>query len=390
MSADVVIVGAGVIGAATAFHLARLGGASVEILESATVGSGMSARSSALVRMHYSFGPEVELALRSDEMFDAWPDLVGRPHCISRTGFVRIVGPGEEDNLTANVSMQRALGATVELIGPSELSELAPGLVTGDVVAAAYEPRGGYGDGSVVAGDLLEAARRRGVRYLPETAVHEIVIEAGRVVGVLATDGIHRGATTVVATGVWAPRLLGPVSAVTGVELPLETELHHVAHLNHPRGQGASLACIDSVTETYFRPEASGERTLVGSFTGVRGVDPHALPPSVEADQLAGLVERVLRRIPGLADAGIGRGTTGLYDMTPDARPLLGEVAGLPGVVIAVGFSGMGFKIAPAVGESLACLVAGSATPGVSLAPFRPSRFAEEQPIRPPHAYADD
>ena len=91
MSADVVIVGAGVIGAATAFHLSLLGAGDVLVLDRATVGSGMSCRSSALVRMHYTFGPEVELAVRSDAMFEAWPDLTGRPGCVRRTGFVRIV-----------------------------------------------------------------------------------------------------------------------------------------------------------------------------------------------------------------------------------------------------------------------------------------------------------
>jgi glycine/D-amino acid oxidase-like deaminating enzyme len=94
VTADVVVVGAGVIGAATAFHLSLLGAGDVLVLDRATAGSGMSCRSSALVRMHYTFGPEVELAVRSDAMFAAWPDLVGRPGCVRRTGFVRIVAAG--------------------------------------------------------------------------------------------------------------------------------------------------------------------------------------------------------------------------------------------------------------------------------------------------------
>ena len=102
MSADVVIVGAGVIGAATAFHLSLLGAGDVLVLDRATVGSGMSCRSSALVRMHYTFGPEVELAVRSDAMFEAWPDLTGRPGCVRRTGFVRIVSPGPRSKTPAS------------------------------------------------------------------------------------------------------------------------------------------------------------------------------------------------------------------------------------------------------------------------------------------------
>jgi glycine/D-amino acid oxidase-like deaminating enzyme len=162
MSADVVIVGAGVIGAATAFHLSLLGAGDVLVLDRATVGSGMSCRSSALVRMHYTSGPEVELAVRSDAMFEAWPDLTGRPGCVRRTGFVRIVSPGEEAALRANVAMQRALGARAEVIDAARLKEVAPGLRADDVECAAWEPNGGYGDGAVVAGDLLAAARARG------------------------------------------------------------------------------------------------------------------------------------------------------------------------------------------------------------------------------------
>ena len=95
-------------------------------------------------------------------------------------------------------------------------------------------------------------------------------------------------------------------------------------------------------------------------------------------------------RVPSLAEAGIAGGVTGVYDMTPDARPLLGRVPGLDGLIVAAGFSGMGFKIAPAVGESIAGLIAGPPPGSVDLTPFRPSRFDEGMPIEPPHPYSDD
>src|SRR5215471_820567 len=98
-SPDVLIVGAGVIGAATAFHLTRLGTRAVTVIDRASVGSGMSSRSSALVRMHYTFPPEVDLAVRSDAMFDSWTELTGRPGCVRRTGFVRLVRPTETEQL---------------------------------------------------------------------------------------------------------------------------------------------------------------------------------------------------------------------------------------------------------------------------------------------------
>jgi sarcosine oxidase, subunit beta len=386
MSADVIVVGAGVVGAAIAFALSLLGVGDVLVLDRATAGSGMSCRSSALVRMHYTFGPEVELALRSDAMFRAWPELTGRPACVRRTGFARIVAPGEQDALRANVAMQRALGASAELIDAAGLAELAPGLRTDDIECAAWEPEGGYGDGAVVAGDLLAAARERGVRYRPHTPVASLLRHGDRVTGVAAGGDREHADTVVLAAGVWSAAL----AAGAGICLPIETELHRVAVLAHPRWEGAPFACIDSVTQTYFRPEAGGARTLVGCFTGPRGSDPDGVPPGAAAEEVAPLALAASHRIPALADAGIAGGVAGVYDMSPDARPLLGRLPGLDGLVVAAGFSGMGFKIAPAVGEAVAGLIAGPVPGSVDVTPFRPGRFAEGAPITAPNPYSDD
>jgi sarcosine oxidase, subunit beta len=386
MTADVIIIGAGVIGAATAFQLSLLGAGDVLVVDRATAGSGMSCRSSALVRMHYTFAPEVVLAVRSDAMFAAWPELTGRPACIRRTGFARIVAPGEENALRANLAMQRALGARAEAIDAAALQELAPGFRVDDISCAGWEPDGGYGDGAVVAGDLLAAARARGVRYRPNTVVRSLLSRGGRVTGISTGQGVEHAGTVILAAGVWSPALAG----TAGVSLPIENELHRVAVLAHAPGQGAPFACIDSVTQTYFRPEAGGARTLVGSFVGPRGADPDRVPETAAAEDLVPQVQAASHRVPALAEAGIARGVTGVYDMTPDARPLLGPLPGLDGLIVAAGFSGMGFKISPAVGESLAGLVAGPPPGSVDLAPFRPSRFDEGSPIQPPHPYSDD
>jgi glycine/D-amino acid oxidase-like deaminating enzyme len=106
---------------------------------------------------------------------------------------------------------------------------------------------------------------------------------------------------------------------------------------------------------------------------------------------LAELVGAAARRVPALADAGIVRGITGVYDMTPDGRPMLGELPGLSGLVLAAGFSGTGFKISPAVGEAVAALVTGRPIAGsVDIGPFWPGRFAAGRPVSPPHPYSDD
>jgi len=388
MTADVIIIGAGVIGSATALQLSLLGIRDVLVVDRATVGSGMSCRSSALVRMHYTFPAEVELAVRSDGMFRAWPELTGRPSCIRRTGFARIVAPGEESALLANIKMQRALGAHAEAIDAAGLKEIAPGFRVDDISCAAWEPDGGYGDGAVVAGDLLAAARARGVRYRPNCVVRSLLRDGDRVTGIAvgSDDGDVHASAVILAAGVWSAALARTV----GLELPIETELHKVAVLAHGPAGGVPIACIDSVTQTYFRPEGAGAMTLVGSFVGPRGADPDHVPATAGAEDLAPQVQAVSHRVPSLAEAGIAGGVTGVYDMTPDARPLLGPVPGLDGLIVAAGFSGMGFKIAPAVGESIAGLIAGPRPGSVDLAPFRPSRFDEGAPIEAPNPYSDD
>jgi glycine/D-amino acid oxidase-like deaminating enzyme len=415
MSADVIVVGAGVAGASTAFHLSRLGAGDVLVVDRGTAGSGMSSRSSAMIRMHYTFRPEVELAVRSDRMFASWTELTGRPAFVRRTGFARLVLPGEEDALRANVAMQRDCGARVEVLPATDFAALAPGFRTDDLTVAAWEPDGGYGDGALVAGDLLAAARERGVRYRPHTPVLALLREGDRVTGIQTPDGPEHAPVVVAAAGVWSPALLASI----GVDLPIETEFHQVAVLSHAPGQGTPVACIDSTTQSYFRPEARGSMTLVGSFTGPRGVDPDRVAPPPDAARaapspgapqrgalgapeytqstaltvpdLAELVGAAARRVPALADAGIVRGITGVYDMTPDGRPMLGELPGVSGLVLAAGFSGTGFKISPAVGEAVAALVTGRPIAGsVDIGPFWPGRFAAGRPVSPPHPYSDD
>jgi len=428
MSADVIVVGAGVTGASTAFHLSRVGAGDVLVVDRGTVGSGMSSRSSAMIRMHYTFRPEVELAVRSDRMFASWTELTGRPAFVRRTGFARFVLPGEEDALRANVAMQRDCGARAEVLPAADFAALAPGFTTDDLTEVAWEPDGGYGDGALVAGDLLAAARERGVRYRPHTPALALLREGDRVTGIQTPDGPEHARVVVAAAGVWSPALLASI----GVDLPIETEFHQVAVLSHAPGEGTPVACIDSTTQSYFRPEAGGTMTLVGSFTGPRGVDPDTVAPPAEAaraaadaggtqrgalcaaggaqrstmmgagagagagageraDGLAALVGAAARRVPALADAGIVRGVTGVYDMTPDGRPMLGELPGLSGLVLAAGFSGTGFKISPAVGEAVAALVTGRPVAGsVDIGPFWPGRFAEGRPVSPPHPYSDD
>ena len=385
-TADIVILGAGVMGASIAFHLAKRAAGNILVLDKDYVGNGGSGRSSALVRMHYSFPPEVQLALVSLDIFRRWQEVVGEPGDFRKTGFVRLVHPKESELLKKNVEMQKRLGVHVELIDRQQLQELEPDWNVEEVEGAAYEPDSGYGDGSNTANDFLAAARARGVTYLPKTQATALRIEAGKVRGVSTDRGELASPVVVVATGPWTKPLFSSLDFC----VPIETEYHEVAILEKARDmRTGGCACIDSVSATYFRPYSS-DKFLVGDFYGNRGADPDNFPQRPNEVSLGALVERASRRIPKLQDAGIMRGVTGVYDMTPDCRPMLGEVPGISGLHLCAGFSGMGFKISPAVGLVMSELLLDGQAHSVDIRAFHPGRFVEGKPIRAEHEYVDD
>ena len=385
-TADVVIVGAGVMGASIAFHLAKRGAGKIVILDKDHVGRGGSGRSSALIRMHYSFPPEVQLALISLHMFQNWQEFVGAPGDFRKTGFIRIVHPQETERLKRNVEMQRKVGVTVELIDKRQLRELEPDWNLEDVEVAAYEPDSGYGDGAGVAGDFLQAARNLGVTYLSRTPALAFLAGGPRICGVVTSQGEIHSSTVIVAAGPWTRPLLQKI----GYDVPIECEYHQVAILrNAPDMKGGGCACIDSVTATYFRSDAQ-DKFLVGDFYGKRPADPDDFPQRATDESLEEIIERACRRVPKLQRAEVMRGVTGVYDMTPDSRPLLGEIPSVRGLYVCAGFSGMGFKISPAIGLVISELVLDGRAAAVNLDPFRPNRFAENSPIKAEYEYVDD
>ncbi len=382
-TADIVIVGAGVMGTSIAFHLAQRKAGRIVLLDKDHAGQGASGRSSALIRMHYSFPPEVQFAVKSLEIFRNWREIVGAPGDFRKTGFVRIVPASEMDLLRANIAMQRELGVNTLLIGPAELKEIEPDWYVGDVAGAAYEPDSGYGDGAGVANGFLDRARELGVVYLPRTRATAFRVENGRVRGITTEKGQIDAPAVVAATGQWS----APLFRAVGVDLPIVPELHEVAILKNPAGmKGGGCACIDSICDVYFRSDGQ-DKTLVGGFFGKRGVDPDNFPQHASEESLAEMAKEACKRIPALQNAGVMRGITGVYDMTPDSRPLLGEVPGVGGLYVVAGFSGMGFKISPAIGLVMAELLLDGRARTVDISPFRPTRFAEGKPIKAAFEY---
>lgn len=382
-TADIVVVGAGVQGSSLAFHLARRG-ADVLVLERETVASGATGRSSGFVRMHYDLESEARLAFLSFPYFLAWDEIVGAGDCgFVKTGFLEIVPSDQVGNLRANVEMHRAIGIDTRTVGPDEVAEICPGIVTDDVVAAAYEPGSGYADPTGTATGFLAAARRHGARVVQGRRATGILVEGDRVVGVETDAGTVSARVVVDVAGAWA----GTLAATAGVDVPISTWRHDTAYFGLPSGRRADFPIvIDEINGDYFRPEGS-ELMLVGLEAGNEiGGSPDRPLLGLREGSVDGMIEGVCRRVPWMETGTLRTAHGGQDGITPDQKMILGT-AGPDGLYLVCGMSGTGFKTAPAIGATMTELILDGRTTLADISDFALDRFAAGRPIRPEHSY---
>lgn len=383
-TADVIIIGGGVHGASLAFHLTRRGLKPI-VLERRFVAAGATGRSSGLVRMHYDLEPESALAWESYRTFRNWAELVGGECGFTRTGFLQIVAPEANDRLRANVAMHQRLGIPSLVITADDVRRLAPSFRTDDFELAAFEPESGYADPTGTAAAFLASARQAGARLVQETQVTAVLAEGGRVRGVETTRGTYHAPVVVNAAGAWAAE----VGRLAGLDLPITTWRHDTASLRRPKDLGPTHpTVIDFIHLMYFRPETGG-LTLVGLEDGnPLGVSPDTGGDQPQPDFVLRAVERICRRIPGMDRGSLQSANAGYDGLTPDQRAILDQ-AGPDGFYLVCGFSGTGFKIAPAVGACMAEWIVDGRPKTVDISAFTLRRFAEGKRLAGEHAYGE-
>ena len=386
---EVIVVGAGVVGCSLAFHLAR-SGARVTVFDKAgEVCAGMSARSGALLRMHYTFAPEAELAWKSLGYFANWEAMVGRDAerrgCgFVKTGFAIVVGAPNVEKLRANIAMMRAVGIDTSVVEPADLRSLEPAINVDDVALAAYEPQSGYADPVATTRSMAEAAARHGAAFKLGVPIGAIETASGRIRGVVDAAGIPYAADAVcVAAGPWTDRLLKPLGAAIGIR----AERAQIASFKRPSTL-KHCGCIDTISGSYFRPQGDAETLIgLGDVKAEYEPDPDSFREDNDADFVTEVAERLAHRVPAMAGAGYSRGHAGIYDVSPDSRAVMGPVPDADGLYVAAGFSGTGFKTAPAVGAAMAELILAGRSVTVDLRPFGFERLREGRPIRGEHEY---
>ncbi len=382
---DIAIIGGGIMGTSLAWQLASRGAGRVTLFERATVAAGASGKTGALLRQHYTNRPEAVLAHASLDVFKHWPDIVGGDpvHVPAPLVVTFASGPSDQENLARlrrNVAMQNAVGIRSRVITPSELHDLQPFARVDDLVAAAYEPDSGYVDAVAACRTMATAAIRAGARVVEGCPVIAIEAEGDHVMGVRTPEGSVAAGTVVCAAGAWSTTLLADI----GVAVPLQALRVQVAILHRPlEFDAAHYVYLDTAAGIFCRPSGAG-RTLVGVGGGDQHdpVDPDHYDERNDPSYPALAIAAISRRFPAMIRAAYLHGYAGLYDMTPDAHPVLGR-RGPDGLYLMLGFSGAGFKKGPAVGQAMAQLILDGQSSLLDLSPFALERFASEAWRRP-------
>ena len=367
-SADVVIIGGGVIGASVAWHLARLGVTDVVLLEKdISLAAGATGRSVGGIRHQFSSAVNVRLSQVSIAQFHRFSEDTDAPADFVWRGYLfALDNAADWAEFQTNVAMQQALGVDVRLLTPAEAAALVPGLMVDDLLGATYCPLDGVGDPYAITQGYAQAARRLGARVRIGVAATDIVVEGGRVVAVETTEGRIATRWVVNCAGPWAAQ----VGDLAGVDLPI-VPLKRQVYITDafdlmPRD---IPMVIDFTPSFYFRREGAG---LVLGMTNKD--QPPGFDLSLDRNWLDVMITQALRRAPVLAEARIMRGWAGLYDTTPDGNPILGPVPEVAGFLVAAGFSGHGFMHSPATGQIIAEMIAHGA-PSIDVAELGVERF---------------
>jgi glycine/D-amino acid oxidase-like deaminating enzyme len=386
-AADVVVVGGGIEGAAAAWALSQRGVTNVVVAERNTVGSGMTGKSSGIVRCHYGVSSLAAMATVGLELFEKAQEIFGTDIGFRQTGYVVGVGEGDAGSLRKSLAAQRAVGVQTEEIDAAEVARLWPHADLTAFEAFAWEARGGYGDAYQTAQAFAVSARAAGVRIRQGAKVTGLLIEGDKVAGVQLADGAEIAAgTVVVATGVWTSEFLAPYN----IDVPIRVVREQLVTIAPGVEIGHVPVFSDLVSLQYIRPELGGELLFGNSdLSDVEDANPDDYLNRATEDFVTNTVERVGTRFPGFTAASITGSYAGCYDVTPDWNPVISRTD-VEGLVIAAGFSGHGFKIAPAVGRLIADLVVDgrSADPRIPESDFRLSRFAEGGLLTSPYPYS--
>lgn len=369
--AEVVVIGGGVMGASTAYHLALRGQKNVVLLEKQPFfGLGATGRCAGGIRYQFSTAINVRLSQLSLPMLERFAAETGQAIDLRWCGYLFLLT--NERDVTAfrhNIALQNSLGVPTEWLSGDEVRRRLPQLAAEDVLAATFHAGDGLADPNGVVAGYISAGRRLGVKALTETAVTRILTQNGRISGVQTERGSITCPVVVNAAGPWA----GLVSETAEVGLPITAVRRQMLTTTPMPDLPADFPfVVDFAQSLYFHREGEGLLTGMSNPTEPPGFD-----QSVDDDWEERHMEAAIARLPLLAHAGRLSGWAGLYEITPDAHPIIGAIPQLSGYYVVGGFSGHGFMHGPAAGLLLAEIILDGSATTLDIASLAYQRFVE-------------
>lgn len=357
-SADVVIVGGGVVGASIAYHLTRLGVRDVVVLERGGVGSGSTGRAMGGVRAQFADPLHIRMSLFSMEMFERLGEITGFDPGYLPHGYLLLATTDEHVERLEEVSaLQRAAGLDdVQMLNADEVGQRLPFLETRDVRGAAFRQRDGFIDPLALLRGFRAAAERAGCRVEEGAPVTAIVTERGRVVGVQTASRSIATRVLVNAAGAWS----ASVAALVGSELPVTPLRRQIVRTGPVTSLSGEIPMVIDLTDGFhFRPDPRESGPPGIRIAGPDARERRAFDEAFDPDFVGPAVGWACRRAPRLGGirAEPDRCSAGLYAMTPDHHAILGEDPRVQGFFQANGFSGHGVMHSPATGRILAELI---------------------------------
>ncbi len=358
------IVGAGIVGVATAFFLGERGETGVVVIEQASVGSGTTKGGLGGIRHQFVDELDVRLSLLATEFWRDFDSFTSSAHDFEQNGYLFVAQSAEGlASLRDPMPLYKKLGLEVELVGPQRIASLVPGIRTDDLKGGRFCARDGYGAPLDALAGFAAAAVLEGVRIIEGVRVDALITENGHVVGARTSDGEIRADRVLLATGAWT----APLAATAGVQVPIWPYRRSIMEA---AGPFPKLAAIPMVIELesgfHFRPYAgkggAAQRFAMPNLDADGAIEkgPAAPPTTFGAPdgtldvppQLEPWVRtRGAWRMEAFKDLRITDRWSCNYEMTPDDHPIVGAVPGTPGLFIAAGFSGHGFMHAPATAQ---------------------------------------
>ena len=375
MSAPIVVVGAGVVGASVAWHLARRGREVVLLDRSSGPGQGSTGRATGGFRAQYATPINIRLSLLAREKLRTFRRDTGVDPGYDPAGYLWLASTEAElAVLRAGQAVQHQEGLTEAVqVGPEGVARLNPALCLDEVVGGVFCPTDGFvRPGAILAG-YLEAAQRLGATLHWEVEATGFARRSdGGITAVRTAQGDLPCTAVVNAAGPWAAAL----AARAGVEIPVAAIRRQVAATAPFAGLPASMPMTIFAGDGFHLRVRDGRVLLLWPTPGVPG---QPFEDRVEAEWVEAVVEKAHRRVPVLRETGIERDACwgGLYEVTPDKHAILGAAPGCANLFLANGSSGHGVMHAPALGHLLAEIICDGAASTLDVSPLRPERFAE-------------